>query len=324
MKKVEAFIRHEAFEPIRMELLSLGFPSLSIMEVKGSGRQKGITERYRGAELTNYLRPKVKIECVVATRDVQTVVDTILKHARTGLDRRRQGVRPARRGGVPHPHGRVRRGDAAGAPRARRRGRTGRVEDRWPPPSREPARPPLARRAAAGRPSRDGRRRAGRRRPRPRRRARRRRGRRPVAIVVPRLGAAVASRRGGPGPTSAPLRRYVARPVQGPARRRCRAGRRSPRCRSRSGDEVIGGVLLLGGRPRRRPEATEFLHLAAVASLTEVAVEEAKEEVEQNLRGSFLEELRARPTSSTRTRSCAGPRGSAATSRAAPSSCAPS
>ena len=84
MKKVEAFIRHEAFEPIRTELLELGFPSLSISEVKGSGRQKGITERYRGSELTNYLRPKVKVECVVATGDVQTVVDTILKHARTG------------------------------------------------------------------------------------------------------------------------------------------------------------------------------------------------------------------------------------------------
>ena len=84
MKKVEAFIRHEAFEPIRMELLTLGFPSLSICEVKGSGRQKGVTERYRGAELTNYLRPKVKLECVVADTDVQTIVDTILKHGRTG------------------------------------------------------------------------------------------------------------------------------------------------------------------------------------------------------------------------------------------------
>ena len=84
MKKIEAYIRHEAFEPIRNELLHLGFPSLSIVEVKGSGRQKGITERYRGAELTNYLRPKLKIECVVATDDVETVVETILKHARTG------------------------------------------------------------------------------------------------------------------------------------------------------------------------------------------------------------------------------------------------
>jgi nitrogen regulatory protein PII len=84
MKKIEAFIRHEAFEPIRTELLELGFPSLSISEVKGSGRQKGITERYRGAELTNYLRPKVKLECVVADGDVQTIVDTVLKHGRTG------------------------------------------------------------------------------------------------------------------------------------------------------------------------------------------------------------------------------------------------
>jgi nitrogen regulatory protein PII len=84
VKKIEAFVRHESFEPIRMELLSLGFPSLTISEVKGSGRQKGITERYRGAELTNYLRPKLKLECVVADGDVQTIVDTILKHARTG------------------------------------------------------------------------------------------------------------------------------------------------------------------------------------------------------------------------------------------------
>jgi nitrogen regulatory protein PII len=81
---VIAYIRHEAFEPIRTELLELGFPSLSVSEVKGSGRQKGITEHYRGAELTNYLRPKVKIECVVADRDVRAIVDTILKHARTG------------------------------------------------------------------------------------------------------------------------------------------------------------------------------------------------------------------------------------------------
>jgi nitrogen regulatory protein PII len=84
MKLITAYIRHEAFEPIRTELLDLGFPSLTIMEVKGSGRQKGITERYRGAEVTNYLRPKIKLECVVATSDVQTIVDTILKHARTG------------------------------------------------------------------------------------------------------------------------------------------------------------------------------------------------------------------------------------------------
>jgi nitrogen regulatory protein PII len=84
MKMVVAYIRHEGFEPIRHELLELGFPSLSVSEVKGSGRQRGVTEKYRGAQLTNYLRPKLKVECVVADGDVPTIVDTILKHARTG------------------------------------------------------------------------------------------------------------------------------------------------------------------------------------------------------------------------------------------------
>jgi nitrogen regulatory protein PII len=84
MKKIEAYIRHESFEPIRIDLLALGFPSISVSEVKGSGRQKGITERYRGSELTNYLRPKLKLECAVASGDVETVVECILRHARTG------------------------------------------------------------------------------------------------------------------------------------------------------------------------------------------------------------------------------------------------
>jgi nitrogen regulatory protein PII len=84
MKKIEAFIRHEAFEPIRTELLEKGFPSLSISEAKGSGRQKGIVERYRGSTLTVNVRPKLKLEVVVEDADKPLVVETILKHARTG------------------------------------------------------------------------------------------------------------------------------------------------------------------------------------------------------------------------------------------------
>ncbi len=84
MKKIEAFIRHEAFEPIRQELLERGIPSLSISEVKGSGRQKGVVEHYRGASLTVNVRPKLKIECVVDDSEKEMVVETILKHARTG------------------------------------------------------------------------------------------------------------------------------------------------------------------------------------------------------------------------------------------------
>ena len=84
MKKIEAYIRHEAFEPIRTELLDKGFPSLSILEAKGSGRQKGIVERYRGSTLTVNVRPKLKLEIVVDDVDMPVITETILKHSRTG------------------------------------------------------------------------------------------------------------------------------------------------------------------------------------------------------------------------------------------------
>jgi sugar diacid utilization regulator len=114
----------------------------------------------------------------------------------------------------------------------------------------------------------------------------------PVAIVIPRLGAAVAAPAAGEEDL-ATLRRYVAdrvkdRPAQVPPT----VGAEVP---IMSGDDVVGAVLMLIGPTPPGPEAGDFLHLAAVASLTEVAVEEAKEEVEQNLRGSFLEDLRSRP-----------------------------
>jgi nitrogen regulatory protein PII len=84
MKMIVAYIRHEAFEPIRQDLLEVGFPSLSISEVKGSGRQKAITEHYRGSELAVHLRPKLKLECVVESSDAELVKSVILRHARTG------------------------------------------------------------------------------------------------------------------------------------------------------------------------------------------------------------------------------------------------
>jgi sugar diacid utilization regulator len=110
-----------------------------------------------------------------------------------------------------------------------------------------------------------------------------------VAIVVPRLGA-VAVAPEASEEDLAVLRRYVAdrvkdRPAQVPPTIAAEVP-------IMSGDDIVGAVLMLG---EGVAEAGDFLHLAAVASLTEVAVEEAKEEVEQNLRGSFLEDLRSRP-----------------------------
>ena len=84
MKKIEAFIRHEAFEPIRSDLLEKGFPSVSIVEAKGSGRQTGIVEQYRGSTVTVNVRPKLMLEIVGADADKDLIVETILRHARTG------------------------------------------------------------------------------------------------------------------------------------------------------------------------------------------------------------------------------------------------
>ena len=84
MKKIEAFIRHEAFDEIRDRLDAMGLPSMSVTEVKGSGRQKGFTESYRGAKTTIFLRPKLKLEIAVDDVDLERAIDTIMEYAHTG------------------------------------------------------------------------------------------------------------------------------------------------------------------------------------------------------------------------------------------------
>lgn len=84
MKKIEAYIRHEALEAIHDRLAALGLPSMSVTEAKGSGRQKGFTETYRGARSTIFLRPKLKLEIAVDDGDVERAVDVILELAHTG------------------------------------------------------------------------------------------------------------------------------------------------------------------------------------------------------------------------------------------------
>ncbi|MGI8730269.1 MAG: PucR family transcriptional regulator [Solirubrobacteraceae bacterium] len=112
-----------------------------------------------------------------------------------------------------------------------------------------------------------------------------------VAIVIPRLRTAVMAPAGADDERLPELRHYVADLVQDrPAHAPRGLAAEIPIA---SGDEAVGAVLLLEGAAAATDEAAEYLHLAAVASLTEVAVEEARDEVEQNLRGSFLEDLRA-------------------------------
>ncbi|HEY4375159.1 MAG TPA: P-II family nitrogen regulator [Burkholderiales bacterium] len=84
MKKIEAVIKPFKLDEVREALSEVGVTGLTVTEVKGFGRQKGHTELYRGAEYVVDFLPKVKVEVVVAEKDVQNCLDAIIKAARTG------------------------------------------------------------------------------------------------------------------------------------------------------------------------------------------------------------------------------------------------
>jgi nitrogen regulatory protein PII len=84
MKKVEAIIKPFKMEDVKEALIEAGIEGMTVTEVKGFGRQKGHTEIYRGSEYTVDFLPKVKFEVVVADESVTTVVQAIIKSARTG------------------------------------------------------------------------------------------------------------------------------------------------------------------------------------------------------------------------------------------------
>ena len=84
MKKIEAIIKPFKLDEVKEALNSLGIKGMTVTEVKGYGRQKGHTEIYRGAEYVVDFIPKGKMDVVVDDEQVDQVIDTILKVARTG------------------------------------------------------------------------------------------------------------------------------------------------------------------------------------------------------------------------------------------------
>ncbi len=84
MKVITAIIKPFKLDDVREALTEIGIQGLTVTEVKGFGRQKGHTELYRGAEYVVDFLPKVKIEVVVRTEDVDRCVDAIVNAARTG------------------------------------------------------------------------------------------------------------------------------------------------------------------------------------------------------------------------------------------------
>jgi nitrogen regulatory protein P-II 1 len=83
MKKIEAIIKPFKLDEVKEALQDIGVQGLSVVEVKGFGRQKGHTELYRGAEYVVDFLPKVKIEVVLPDDQVDAAIDAIVEAAKT-------------------------------------------------------------------------------------------------------------------------------------------------------------------------------------------------------------------------------------------------
>ena len=84
MKKIEAIIRPFKLDEVKIALVNAGVVGMTVSEVRGFGRQKGQTERYRGSEYTVEFLQKLKLEIVIENDQVDMVVDKIIAAARTG------------------------------------------------------------------------------------------------------------------------------------------------------------------------------------------------------------------------------------------------
>jgi nitrogen regulatory protein P-II 1 len=84
MTKIEAIIQPSKLDAVKEALHEIGVEGMTILEVRGNGRQKGHTEIYRGREYTVDLLPKIKLELVLTEEIVERVIDTIVSVTRTG------------------------------------------------------------------------------------------------------------------------------------------------------------------------------------------------------------------------------------------------
>jgi nitrogen regulatory protein P-II 1 len=84
MKKIEAIIQPHKLEDVKEALVAAGVDGITVVEAHGHGRQKGHTEVYRGHEYKVDMRPKIKMEVVVADFQLERIVNLIVDAARTG------------------------------------------------------------------------------------------------------------------------------------------------------------------------------------------------------------------------------------------------
>ena len=84
MKMIAAVIKHFKLDDVRKALTEIGVQGMTVIEVKGFGRQKGHMEVYRGVEYEVKFLPKIKLEVAVADEKADEVIETITKAARSG------------------------------------------------------------------------------------------------------------------------------------------------------------------------------------------------------------------------------------------------
>ncbi len=84
MKRILTIMRPDKLENVKQALEDIGIHGLTVKDVKGRGRQLGITESYRGHDYKVDLLPKVEIEIIAKEEDVEKITDTIVKTAQTG------------------------------------------------------------------------------------------------------------------------------------------------------------------------------------------------------------------------------------------------
>ena len=84
MKKIEAIIKPFKLDDVKNGLTEIGVQGITISEVKGHGKQKGLSQHWRGNEYTIQFVPKIKIEVVVLDEDLSRTIDIIVRRSRTG------------------------------------------------------------------------------------------------------------------------------------------------------------------------------------------------------------------------------------------------
>ena len=84
MQRIVAVIRPEKLDEVKSALEKQGYPGMMTMMIEGHGRQKGLSQQFRGREYMIEMIPKTKLEIIAKDEEVEGIVDTVLKTAKTG------------------------------------------------------------------------------------------------------------------------------------------------------------------------------------------------------------------------------------------------